>query len=54
MIKPVHAWDKLIKEYNIVEVYTNHDYEPYATKRDDEIRENLKSIASLLKPIKTR
>jgi deoxyribodipyrimidine photo-lyase len=39
--KTTRAWDKLIKEYNVTEVYTNHDYEPYATKRDDEVREKL-------------
>ncbi|MFC0515809.1 cryptochrome/photolyase family protein [Mucilaginibacter angelicae] len=39
--KAAHAWDKLIKEYNITGVYTNHDYEPYATKRDDEVRTKL-------------
>ncbi|SEO47478.1 deoxyribodipyrimidine photo-lyase [Mucilaginibacter gossypiicola] len=39
--KATHAWDKLIKEYNVAEVYTNHDYEPYATKRDDEVRTKL-------------
>jgi deoxyribodipyrimidine photo-lyase len=39
--KAVHAWDHLIKEYTIAEVYTNHDYEPYANKRDEEVREKL-------------
>src|ERR1700744_245431 len=36
------AWDKLLKEYNIVAVYTNHDYEPYAKKRDEAIAQKLK------------
>jgi deoxyribodipyrimidine photo-lyase len=40
--KPVEVYKKLIKEYNIQEVYTNHDYEPYAKTRD-------KAVASLLK-----
>ncbi|SHI58281.1 cryptochrome/photolyase family protein [Algibacter luteus] len=40
--KPIEVYKKLIKEYNIQEVYTNHDYEPYAKTRD-------KAIASLLK-----
>ncbi|HEX8018574.1 deoxyribodipyrimidine photo-lyase [Mucilaginibacter sp.] len=39
--KAQYAWDKLIKEYNITEVYTNHDYEPYAIQRDDEVAEKL-------------
>lgn len=39
--KAEHAWDKFIKEYNIAGVYTNHDYEPYAAKRDEDIRAKL-------------
>lgn len=35
--KPEHAWNKLIKEYKISAVYTNHDYEPYAKTRDEAI-----------------
>lgn len=40
--KATHAWDKVIKEHNIAAVYTNHDYEPYAARRDDAVREKLK------------
>jgi deoxyribodipyrimidine photo-lyase len=40
--KAGNAWDTIIKEYQIAAVYTNHDYEPYATQRDDTIREQLK------------
>ncbi|OCX51257.1 deoxyribodipyrimidine photolyase [Mucilaginibacter sp. PPCGB 2223] len=36
-----HAWDEVLKEYNITEVYTNHDYEPYARERDAAIRKKL-------------
>jgi len=39
--KAIHAWDKLIKDHNITAVYTNQDYEPYATKRDDRVRAKL-------------
>ncbi|MHB8206808.1 cryptochrome/photolyase family protein [Mucilaginibacter sp.] len=35
--KPEHAWLKLLKDHEIVTVYTNHDYEPYAKKRDEEV-----------------
>jgi deoxyribodipyrimidine photo-lyase len=35
------AWQKVLQEYNVAAVYTNHDYEPYAKTRDE-------SIASLL------
>ncbi len=39
--KPLEVWKKLEKEYEISEVFTNHDYEPYAIKRDQEINEFL-------------
>lgn len=35
---PKSAWQRLLKEYDVAEVYTNHDYEPYAKQRDEEIR----------------
>jgi deoxyribodipyrimidine photo-lyase len=35
--KAEHAWAKLLKDYNISSVYTNHDYEPYAKTRDEAI-----------------
>jgi deoxyribodipyrimidine photo-lyase len=35
---PQHAWEELIKQYNITAVYTNHDYEPYAKERDCAIK----------------
>lgn len=38
---PKIVFEKLIKEKNIKNVYSNHDYEPYATKRDHEIKEQL-------------
>ena len=27
---PDEIWEQLIQEYDVKEVYTNHDYEPYA------------------------
>ena len=39
--KPEHAWAKLVKDYPVKAVYTNHDYEPNAKERDDVIRESL-------------
>lgn len=38
---PQSAFTKLLNEYNIFSVYTNKDYEPYATKRDAEIEQIL-------------
>ncbi len=35
--QPLDAWKKLLNEFHIKAVYTNHDYEPYAIARDVEI-----------------
>ncbi|WP_423148936.1 cryptochrome/photolyase family protein [Rubrolithibacter danxiaensis] len=35
---PEKAWTELTEEFSINEVFTNHDYEPYATERDEKIR----------------
>lgn len=35
--KPIHIFKQLIEEFEIDSVYTNHDYEPYAKKRDTEV-----------------
>ncbi len=34
---PAGVWSQLVEQYDIAEVYTNHDYEPYATQRDSTI-----------------
>jgi deoxyribodipyrimidine photo-lyase len=43
--KPIEIYKKLIEKlkdnYEIKEVYTNHDYEPYAKIRDEEIKDFL-------------
>ena len=39
--QPKRVFSDLLKDYNINAVYTNHDYEPYATKRDKDIAELL-------------
>ena len=41
--KPIEVFEKLISENEISEVFTNHDYEPYARKRDKEINELFKA-----------
>ncbi len=38
---PIENYKKLIAGYNIQAVFTNHDYEPYATQRDREIKDFL-------------
>ncbi len=34
---PADIFKKLCENYNVEKVFTNHDYEPYAKKRDEEI-----------------
>ena len=41
--KPKEIFESLAQQYVIKAVYTNHDYEPYAIKRDHEIAELLRS-----------
>jgi len=40
--KAEHAWNVLLKDYDIKAVFTNHDYEPYAKIRDEAIGTLLK------------
>lgn len=35
---PEEIFKNLLDQYNIVQVYTNHDYEPYARERDSKIK----------------
>lgn len=35
--KPIDVYKDLVKDYDIDSVFTNHDYEPYAKTRDEEI-----------------
>lgn len=42
-ISPKKVFEKLLKTYKIEAVYANHDYEPYAEKRDGEIKEFLEA-----------
>ena len=38
---PVRAFQKLLTEFPVAEVYINHDYEPYSIDRDEKIRKLL-------------
>jgi len=40
---PEQAWEKILKDYQVTAVYTNHDYEPYAKVRDESLQEFLSS-----------
>jgi deoxyribodipyrimidine photo-lyase len=39
--KPVEVFERLLQAYDVAAVYTNEDYEPYATRRDSEVAELL-------------
>ena len=41
--EPLSIWQNLIRDFNISEVYANHDYEPYSINRDLQIRNFLRS-----------
>lgn len=43
--EPLEIYEQLVTDYEVEAVYTNHDYEPYAKKRDTEITEFLKEKA---------
>lgn len=36
---PEKVFEELLEKYNVVNIYTNNDYEPYAKKRDIKIKE---------------
>jgi deoxyribodipyrimidine photo-lyase len=42
---PIDVFKKISQELNIQAVYTNHDYEPYATSRDQRIQEYLQHLS---------
>ena len=39
--KPFDIWKNILQNFNVKEVYTNHDYEPYAQQRDLSIKDLL-------------
>ncbi|MFC0776197.1 cryptochrome/photolyase family protein [Terrimonas alba] len=39
---PLNAFQKIVNEFDVKEVFTNHDYEPYAMERDTRIEKFLK------------
>jgi len=34
---PLNVWQQILQEYEVAEVYTNRDYEPYAVDRDEKV-----------------
>lgn len=49
---PIEVFKKLVSTYTVKNVYTNHDYEPYAAERDKEIHDFLSSKNIELKTYK--
>jgi deoxyribodipyrimidine photo-lyase len=49
---PEKAWPKILQDYKVKAVFANHDYEPYATKRDDSLSEYLQSESISFKTFK--
>ncbi|WP_242206150.1 cryptochrome/photolyase family protein [Aestuariivivens insulae] len=41
--RPITIFEQLVTDFHIQTVYTNHDYEPYAQMRDNEIKAALKA-----------
>ncbi|HRG59808.1 MAG TPA: deoxyribodipyrimidine photo-lyase [Bacteroidia bacterium] len=50
--KPIEIFKELVKQYNITQVFTNHDYEPYAIKRDIEVANFLNTVNTSFKTYK--
>jgi deoxyribodipyrimidine photo-lyase len=36
--QPAQVWEDLLQTYHVKAVYTNHDYEPYAKERDEQVK----------------
>ena len=49
---PKTQFELLLKAYDVEAVYTNHDYEPYALKRDNEVSKLLESHSIAFKSFK--
>lgn len=50
--RPKEVFQKLLDKYEVVTVFTNHDYEPYAKSRDGEIEKFLESVGVSFKTYK--
>jgi deoxyribodipyrimidine photo-lyase len=50
--EPLEVFKTLLKSYKVEAVYTNHDYEPYAIKRDKEVDDLLNQLGVCFKSFK--
>ncbi|MEO6229007.1 MAG: deoxyribodipyrimidine photo-lyase [Ferruginibacter sp.] len=49
---PLEIFKKLLKKYQVHTIFTNHDYEPSAQERDEQVNELLKSQSVILSTFK--
>ena len=49
---PAEAWEQLMEEFEVKEVFFNRDYEPYARERDGQLYEIWKERGVVLKTYK--
>jgi len=42
--KPEEVWPKILQEFKVAAVFTNHDFEPYAIQRDQALRQQLSTL----------
>jgi len=42
--KPEEVWPKILQEFKVAAVFTNHDFEPYAIHRDQTLRQQLSAL----------
>ena len=52
MGNPLDVWVQILKEYEVAQVFSNKDYEPYALKRDAKVEELVQSQGSAFKQYK--
>ena len=50
--QPLDIFGQLLEQYEVEALYFNHDYEPYATKRDQEVTELLESHGVICRSFK--
>nr|HMP30906.1 deoxyribodipyrimidine photo-lyase [Saprospiraceae bacterium] len=50
--KPEEIWSQIIESFNVDTVYTNHDHEPYALERDQQVHELLSTKGITFKTYK--
>ena len=42
--RPLEVWDKLLNTFDVENVYTNHDFEPYALQRDAALQTKFEAL----------